>query len=154
MSPHGPGPEGPLNDLERRLAGWSPSAPRLDRDRMLFEAGRAAARAESAVRWRVASALAVLLVAANVAAMVRIVGRPGAVRDVIVTKAPEPASEPIRPLPIAEPDPSSYLRLTQQWRSGPSDAQPAPPPTVRTPSNPEPPLSPLSARRPGGLVDL
>ena len=40
-------PEGDLSALERRLGNWRPAAGVVDRDRMLFEAGRAAARNES-----------------------------------------------------------------------------------------------------------
>ncbi len=36
-----------LAAVERQLAGLAPTAPRIDRDRLMFEAGRAAADAES-----------------------------------------------------------------------------------------------------------
>ena len=51
-----------LSELERRLAAWRPAAGALDRDRMLYEAGRAAARADGRVQsWRLATAALVLL---------------------------------------------------------------------------------------------
>src|SRR5262249_62170539 len=37
-------PPGDLNDLERRLAEWQPSATGLEVDRLMFAAGRASAR--------------------------------------------------------------------------------------------------------------
>ncbi len=42
-----------LTALERRLSAWRPAAGALDRDRMLYDAGRAAAGARS---WRLAAA--------------------------------------------------------------------------------------------------
>ena len=55
-----------LSSLEERLRSWVPSAGGLDRDRMLFEAGRAGAQGPiqavgSASSWRYATAAAVLL---------------------------------------------------------------------------------------------
>jgi hypothetical protein len=51
-------------ELEQRLAGWLPAAPALVRDQMLFEAGRASARAEARGKlWPcTALGLAILLV--------------------------------------------------------------------------------------------
>jgi hypothetical protein len=55
-------PEINLSELERRLAAWRPASGGLDRDRMLYEAGRAAARADGRVQsWRLATAALVLL---------------------------------------------------------------------------------------------
>lgn len=51
-----------LTAMEHRLAVWQPSTGALDRDRMLYDAGRAAARAESRVRsWRLATAALALV---------------------------------------------------------------------------------------------
>lgn len=55
-----------LNALEQRLRGWQPDGGRLDRDRTLFEAGRAAAgpprRSTSrALAWPAVTALAATL---------------------------------------------------------------------------------------------
>jgi hypothetical protein len=50
-------PPGHLNDLERRLAEWRPSASGLEVDRLMFAAGRASARAGRGGRvWRLVSA--------------------------------------------------------------------------------------------------
>jgi hypothetical protein len=55
-------PEIDLSAVERRLAAWRPAAGGLDRDRMLYEAGRAAAKADGRVQsWRLATAALVLL---------------------------------------------------------------------------------------------
>jgi hypothetical protein len=55
-------PEIDLSAVERRLAAWRPTAGGLDRDRMLYEAGRAAARADGRVRsWRLATAALILM---------------------------------------------------------------------------------------------
>jgi hypothetical protein len=52
-----------LTALEQRLAAWRPAAAALDRDRMLFDAGRAAAEADSHARaWRRATAALALAV--------------------------------------------------------------------------------------------
>lgn len=45
-------PFGDLNELERRLAGWQPATAGLDRDRMLFAAGRnSASRGWKKLAW-------------------------------------------------------------------------------------------------------
>jgi hypothetical protein len=51
-----------LTAMEQRLAAWRPSPGALDRDRMLYDAGRAAAMAESRIRaWRLATAALALI---------------------------------------------------------------------------------------------
>jgi hypothetical protein len=45
MDAHTPGDRHDLNEVERRLKGWRPSADGLDADAMLFAAGLAAGRA-------------------------------------------------------------------------------------------------------------
>jgi hypothetical protein len=55
-----------LSDLEQRLRSWVPSAGGLDRDRMLFEAGQAAAGAAERARmmsrwWKFAAGAAAVL---------------------------------------------------------------------------------------------
>jgi hypothetical protein len=44
MHANNPHPDDDLSPLERRLAGWQPSAASLDADAVLFAAGRASAR--------------------------------------------------------------------------------------------------------------
>ena len=53
-------PQDDLSKLERRLAGWTPTAARSGRDRILFEAGVAAGRRQ--MRWPMASVLVTLAV--------------------------------------------------------------------------------------------
>jgi hypothetical protein len=51
-----------LTAIEHRLAAWRPSAGALDRDRMLYDAGRSAAMAERRIRvWRLATAALALV---------------------------------------------------------------------------------------------
>jgi hypothetical protein len=59
-----PDQENELSALERRLTGWRPATGGLNRDRMLYEAGRAAARAEGRSRlWQLATAALTLMIA-------------------------------------------------------------------------------------------
>src|SRR4029077_18348169 len=58
--------QNPVSPFEERLRSWVPSARGLDRDRMLFEAGRAqgqeSLRARTSARlWKLATAAALLL---------------------------------------------------------------------------------------------
>ena len=54
--------ENDLTDLERRLAAWRPAPGSLDRDRMLFEAGRAGVQIVDRTRfWRLATAASTLV---------------------------------------------------------------------------------------------
>ncbi|HEV3259386.1 MAG TPA: hypothetical protein VG013_21145 [Gemmataceae bacterium] len=65
MDTHAPCSDGDLNDVERRLAAWRPSADGLHSDAMLFAAGRASARADRGrFVWPVMSACTALLAAA------------------------------------------------------------------------------------------
>jgi len=51
-----------VKSLEQRLAAWRPSAGALHRDRMLYDAGRAAARADGSILvWRLATAALLFL---------------------------------------------------------------------------------------------
>lgn len=63
-------PEDDLTDLERRLRQWQPTALGLDRDRMLFEAGRATARAEIWGWVPIGSIAALLIVAVGLGVLV------------------------------------------------------------------------------------
>lgn len=47
MFPDEPDRQEQINAIENRLARWKPSATAIDRDRLLFESGRAAGRAEA-----------------------------------------------------------------------------------------------------------
>jgi hypothetical protein len=97
-----------LTPAERELAGalrgLRPASPRgIDRDAMLFEAGRAAA-SRSLFRWRMTAAAAVVLAAA---AGVMFAGRlesPSVVREVVYVDRPAAAPESDRPQLISRSD--------------------------------------------------
>jgi hypothetical protein len=150
MDTHEPGPEGDLTDLERRLTHWRPAAKYFDRDRMLYEAGRAAARAELRAWTGFASSAALALVTASLGVLlvreraqrqdleVRIVQRENAAKAPVL---PEPMPPPIVAQPLS---PDSYLALTHRLQTvgldealtptsgAPSDHAPAvPEPTLR-----------------------
>ncbi|MFO0961217.1 MAG: hypothetical protein U0800_27870, partial [Isosphaeraceae bacterium] len=51
-----------LKAIEGRLRGWAPSSPRIERDRLMFEAGRAAsARKSTRFSWPMATAATALI---------------------------------------------------------------------------------------------
>lgn len=153
-------PEGPLKDLERRLEQWRPSPGSLDRDRMLFEAGRAAARAESWGRLGMALTACFALVAVGLGGLlVRERGYRHALEVTLAERTREPVlPELVSPAPpYAEPAPNSYLALTRRiLASGLEELPPAAPsaPLDELPERPEPPLTPLSEWGSGGLMDL
>jgi hypothetical protein len=167
MDSPNPFPRDELTELERRLSGWTPAATALDRDRMLFEAGRASAR--NGAWGRPTTALAAGLAALAVGlggwaasehgqrrALERalVVERSRARESALAERLLPPA---LAPIPVDTPAPESYLVLTRRLGIiGPDEPEPPPAPAVRDP-RPEAPdrtLTPLSARRPGGLVDL
>jgi hypothetical protein len=126
-------PERDPPGFERRLASWLPAASALDRDRMLFEAGRAFDRAKSRGKvWTsVAVSLALLLVGlGGLFAHER--SRRLALEAVLVTRppvqAPELTSTPPRvalPVPGGERlGPSSYFVLTMRLAAGELDFPP------------------------------
>ncbi len=119
-----------LSSLEERLRLWVPSAGGLDRERMLFEAGRADGRARL---WKLATAASILLASGLGVGWIHERGQ---------RRAPEPENS--RTLPPAassvstpeivtqhrEPetviDPSSYLGLIRQLKrlEGAADFEP------------------------------
>jgi hypothetical protein len=151
----------PLSDLERRLRSWEPASGGLDRDCMLFEAGRAAAGrtvgpGRSVRLWRLATAAAV------VAALGLGQGwrterlHRQAVELLLAAELPRPVptaqarpSRPPRHEPSVTPiDPSSYLALVR--RTAPPGPAPLPGPPGDTSGQPidpggvssQPPLRP------------
>ncbi len=115
-----------LSSLEERLRSWVPSPGGLDRDRMLFEAGRAevlgSIQARSHARlWRFATAAAVLLASALGMVWHNEHSQRRALELTIARLAPSPAPFVATPELIAERqenetaiDPSSYLALIRQ----------------------------------------
>lgn len=158
-----PFPRDELNDLERRLSGWAPAPPSSGRDRMLFEAGRAAARSEARVR--LTASLAATLAAVSVglggwavhertrrqAAESALAERPRVREAATVVEHPPDAP------PIVEPGSASYLALTHRLATvgldGPEPSG-SPPVAAPRPAGQGRPLTPLSTRRPEGLMDL
>lgn len=166
-----------LSALEQRLAAWQPAEGALDRDRMLYEAGRAAAAASRARSWQIGAAamffaLAGLggLLAVEHTQLVRerallaqerarlnevetaLTARLGTTQPVPMIPAP------LAPIPPAEPPaPDSYLALTSRLArdgtaiSWPDDApRPAPEQPPNRPAEPSPrpvPLGPDDVRR-------
>ncbi len=108
-----PGREPELTALERRLADWRPTAGALDRDRMLYNAGRAAAGVRP-LRLAAAALLLVSLGLGDLAVQQRsLLGRE---RAVLRTSEPD-ASSSRRPSP---PGPRRHApRRRTSRRSGP-----------------------------------
>lgn len=129
-------PIGPdLTALENRLATWRPAAGPLDRDRMLYDAGRAAATAGGRP-WRLASAALVLVSIGLGGALVHqrralvsersILAREISLRHHLETRLADRISGPGSALPLpkppdAAPEPpaaSSYTALTARLIAG------------------------------------
>jgi hypothetical protein len=148
MDTHKPGPEGELTDLERRLTHWRPATENLDRDRMFFEAGRAAARAEVRAWTGFASTAALALVAAGLGVL--LVGERARRQALEVRIAQqENAKAPALPEPLSPPivaqtlSPDSYLALTHRLQTVGLDEAMAPDsgsPPDHSPAIPEPTL--------------
>ncbi len=160
MDPLEDDPEAPLSDLERRMGRWRPASGSLDRDRMLFDAGRASARGESWGRLVGALAACLALVALGLGGLlVRERGYRHALEVTLAERTREPVlPEPVSPLPtLGEPAPYSYLALSRRIQaSGLEELPPAAPnaPRGEIPERPEPPFTPLSTRGRGGLMEL
>jgi hypothetical protein len=136
----------PLSDLEHRLRAWQPSSGGLDRDRMLFEAGRAAAGRTvpgGSVRlWKLATAAAVLAALGLGQGWRTERLHRQAVELSLAAEMPRPfsterarAASPPRPQPPVTPiDPSSYLALAR--RADPPGPAPLPGPSGGTSGQP------------------
>jgi hypothetical protein len=152
------GPEEDMSALERRIGRWRPAAGVVDRDRVMFEAGRAAAHVGSWGRLGFASAACLALVASGlVGLLVRERGHRRALEAVLAARAPALALPGDVPPPVVAPGPDSYLVLTHRWHAGGLDdatltASSLSPGHDKEP--PEPPLSPLSARGLGRSSEL
>ncbi len=152
-------PEDDMTDLEHRLRQWQPASLGLDRDRMLFVAGRAAARSEVWGLVPLGSVTALALAAVMLGILlVRERGERHALEVRIaqqsaVPKAPAPPVElALAPIVERPPAPDSYLMLTRNMLAAgpemmPSQA-PDTTPAVRAPDD-EPPLR---VRGSGGLI--
>lgn len=161
-----------LSALEQRLAAWQPAEGGLDRDRMLYEAGRSSAAASRARPWQIGAAAMLFalaglggLLAVEHAQLARerallaqerarlnevetaLAARLGTTRPIPMTPAPAP----IAPIPPAEPPASdSYLALSSRLTgegaaiAWPDDARrPEPEQPPNRPAEPSPRPLPL-----------
>ncbi|WP_165227637.1 hypothetical protein [Aquisphaera insulae] len=115
-----------LNDLEGRLRTWQPSAGGLDREAMIFEAGRASVRRSPSAAvdlraWRLATAAAVVLAAGLAMGWIREHRHARGMEQMLLARAEAAATLPAGPAigpPTDEPprpfDPSSYLALARE----------------------------------------
>ncbi len=138
------------DDVIDALAAFTPDAGRLDRDDLLFRAGRASARPN---RWwqRLAAALAV----SQAATLVALAPRPTPVPPVAPDRrdAPRPAAAPFPPPPVdsdpsPDPVPGSYAALRDSVATG---RLPPVPPAADGLHVSDRPLTVLSAR--SGVFD-
>jgi hypothetical protein len=108
-----------LKLLEDALGRLAPARSRLDRDRLMFEAGALSARSPARQRWVWPSIAAVLALVAMSESMVLAV-RPGT--RVVLVQVPAPQEQPVSPrpvelLPVTEPSRSTAPDL---WLPGDS----------------------------------
>lgn len=168
MDTPAPFPQDELNETERRLAGWSPAAPMLNRDRMLFEAGRAAARTEARGRLAmiVAADFAVLAIAIGVWALredaarkrleLALAEHSQLLNAVSATQVAAPVPGPVPPA-VPAPARDSYLALTHRLANdGLDETVTAPPRSIQDehPASPRRTPTPLNSRTPGDSIDL
>jgi hypothetical protein len=153
-----------LGPIEAALGGLSPARSRVDRDRLMFQAGSLHARAESRRRWAwpsIAAALGLVALSESIALAVR----PTPQQVIIVQQAQplpesrptEPAPEPVQILsqsPAAEPEEPGVwyagggekLALRRQVLRFGIDGLPEPPPLFSQ-SDAPPTESPRTLRR-------
>jgi hypothetical protein len=158
-------PENDPTGFERRLAAWLPAPTALDRDRMLFDAGRASARAEARGRvWTSAAVVLTLLLVGMgtlfarersrcLALQTMLAARPAAAGPTLA-EAPPQVALPARS--AERPGPNSYLVLTMRLGSGELDIPPASPVrnAAHTPDKTGPQRPPLRPRAFERLLDL
>ncbi|HEV3165474.1 MAG TPA: hypothetical protein VGZ22_15715 [Isosphaeraceae bacterium] len=155
-------PERDLSDLERRLRRWQPAPAALDRDQMLFEAGRAAARTQaSSLLWPAVAASLALATASLGGLWVHERSHRQSLELVLAKREAMPASglaiANLPPVVVAQPEPDSYLVLTHQLLAeGPTDratdAQRSPP--GRKLTSPDSAAAPLRAHLGEAILDL
>jgi hypothetical protein len=158
MEPAEREPQESLNALEHRLGQWRPASGILGRDRMMFEAGRAAARSDSRRLFGLVSSGCLLLVAVGLGGLlVHERNQRQALEAVLAAKGQATEVAPPASTVVAPADPNSYLMLTHRMiGSSPDDDLSAPSaPSPARPSLPTaPPLTPLRSRRLGGGIEL
>ncbi|SIO60484.1 hypothetical protein SAMN05444166_6409 [Singulisphaera sp. GP187] len=149
------------NAFEQRLGQWRPAAGGLDRDRMLFEAGRASAGDASLRRFAVGSIAGLLVVALGLGGLLvhERSQRRFVEAELAAVRHPVNVDRPTSPAPtvVVAADPNSYLVLTRRMIDSAPDEFPftASLPAPAQPSLPdEPPLTPLRARQLGRVIEL
>jgi hypothetical protein len=139
-----------LSELERSLAELTPSAAGLDRDRLMYAAGKAAATPRLRYAWPAASGALTALAASL--ALVLIMRPAPEIRIVhvpvqVVPAVPEPEDIDAPPAAVPEParpiSPFSYWRLQESAVQHGLDAPPDPPVDAAPPrtSSPGQPVS-------------
>jgi hypothetical protein len=142
MSQYTPEPE--MTEFEQSLAALSPSRGRLDRDRLMFEAGRRSAIAPRRATWAwpaVAASLAAVVLGQTFALTRR--PEPRIVERVVVVYEPADVSaQPVAPVVVLSRNPapeadrpdesaeSPYLRLRRQIERFGLDGLPEPSPLL------------------------
>jgi hypothetical protein len=101
-----------MNDVEASLGKLSPSPAALDRDRLMFQAGRASVR----VPWLWPAAAATATLTAAALALV-LVFRPAPL-SVVETKVVIIHKETLPPTPFSEPPPESWVKA-EVWTDEP-----------------------------------
>ena len=121
-----------LNALADRLRGWQPSSGGLDRDRLIFEAGRAAGLAEARTVyrkrfWPMAMATAASLLLAVGLFLTREAEPSGRQERNEMAKISQQSQPLPETVPITPVDPNSYLALARQIADGSLDQGPTEP---------------------------
>ena len=115
-----PDPENDLTPLERRLTAWQPAAGGLNRDHVLYSAGRASALAEARARlWKLATAASLLAAATLGTLLARERSQRTALEGPTTIQTNRPTSELLvvssHQLALIEtPGPNSYLVLSSR----------------------------------------
>jgi hypothetical protein len=166
--------EDDLNRLEQRLGGWRPSLGGLDRDRLLYEAGRgeSAARGNRLVKAMAAVSIATTLAAFGLGTAWRLehdrASRLTAELALTRSEAARPPYAPSHPTyttssygsPVhvasrEPPDPFSYLALSRRIVNGRLEFDPPRRPPASRDDKPSPPRpEPLRAGDRDRLLDL
>ncbi len=111
--------EAELNALESVLRGIEPAPSNLNRDRLMFEAGRGAAKAESRGRLLLAASFVLSIVSVgSVGLLLREQSRTAnLMAELAIARAHFDAaksdSPDLPPLPFERPSPTSYLALSR-----------------------------------------
>ncbi len=154
-----------LSQVERRLAAWRPASGGLDRDRMLYEAGRAAAQADSrAQSWRLATAALALLTVGLGGLLAHERAQRRAMEAIASRINPAQPAREIALLASTETpaiEPSSYFALTSRLAQGNPDMslpdveiEPAPHRPAAGPLEVPPQRRPLQPRDLQRVLDL